>query len=314
MLTEFEQLNHLRELMYELNKLEKRREQLIPQINKQEQLIFKLQVQLDLEEEDVAKLMKLSLKGLFYTILRSKDEQLEKERQEALEAAVRLQEARITLHEYKVELQEVYAKLDELAYVPDAYNDLLERKEAALKDLPAYAYQLEELELNISNQGLYLKELKEALVDGKGVQSLLQEASHSLDKAENWGNWDMWMNGGLISTHIKHEHIDTARGYIHSANRQMESFKKELEDLKRTIHVDIEIGATLTIADYFFDGLIADWLVQGKIVQAKTYTNNALRQIKPVVKQLSEEVSRVEMELEQLKQSRVSLIEQAKLL
>lgn len=49
------------------------------------------------EQTDVRQLESLSLTGLFYSILGSKEQQLEKERQEALRAQLCLDEAKRTL-------------------------------------------------------------------------------------------------------------------------------------------------------------------------------------------------------------------------
>jgi len=44
----------------------------------------------------------------------------------------------------------------------------------------------------------------------------------------------------------------------------------------------LEIGDFLTFADYFFDGLIADWLVQSKIQDAKAQVENAIIQVRQI--------------------------------
>jgi hypothetical protein len=66
-------------------------------------MITQLEVQLESEQADVDKLTKMSLAILFYTILRSKEEQLEAERQQALAAAMKLQEAKQALSRIEAE-------------------------------------------------------------------------------------------------------------------------------------------------------------------------------------------------------------------
>ena len=307
---DFQHFSLLREGMYELKKLNEKEEQLSSLIKQQEKLIVKLEVELDMEQQDVDKLMKMSLKYLFYSILRSKDEQLNKERREVLEATLRLQEAKMNLDDYKSELMDIKTKINDLSMIPAEYDELMLRKEIVLRSLPSSALKLEEMENEISNQSLLLKEIKEALKEGKGVQSLLMDASKSLEKAEDWGNWDLWLNGGMISTQIKHDHIDDARGFIHSANRQMERFHKELADLKKSVDIRVDISGILTMADFFFDGLIVDWIVQDRIENAQNKTLVALQQVTPIVTQLEQEARSVEQQLENLKQQRISWIEQ----
>ncbi|MCM3635052.1 hypothetical protein [Paenibacillus camelliae] len=313
MAIDFKQLIETKERLHEHSRLESRRQLLAQRMREQEALIIELKVKLDMEQRDVEKLTTMSLTNLFHTILRSKEEQLELERQEALAAALKLQEAEQTLAELKEEQKENGLKLAELANAESEYNRLMHEKEEWLRTCPQSALELDEMELLIAEKSLLLKELREALSAGKSVMSHLSDASNSLEKAENWGNWDMWANGGLISTHIKHEHIDDARSYIHNANRQLEVFHKELADLKQAIDVQVDIGGILKMADYWFDGLIADWIVQGRINDAQQQTLNALHQVRMVVNTLEASIRAEENELTMMYEKRKLWIEQASL-
>ncbi|MCR4657451.1 MAG: hypothetical protein K5770_14685 [Lachnospiraceae bacterium] len=48
----------------------------------------------------------------------------------------------------------------------------------------------------------------------------------------------------------------------------------------------VEIGGFLTFADFFFDGFIADILVQSKIGKAQRQCDDALRQVRQIRGQL----------------------------
>ena len=43
--------------------------------------------------------------------------------------------------------------------------------------------------------------------------------------------------------------------------------------------IRIDIGGFLTFADFFFDGIIADWLVQSKIQEARRQVADAINQV-----------------------------------
>lgn len=307
---DFERLTEVKERMHELTKVERKLEYLRKRIREQEASIVKLEVELEMEQEDVEKLTKLSLMNLFHTILRSKAEQLELERQQELIAALKLQETKQSLKELKEELVEVGQQLVDLSNVHSDYNQLMLKKEAALRNSPHAVDELEEMEEHISNKSLLLKEIREALSAGKGVLSSLTYASDHLEKAENWGNWDMWANGGLISTHIKHGHVDDARASIHSANRQLQDFHKELADLQKSTDIRIDISGTLKLADYWFDGLITDWLVQGRIKDGQEQVLEALHKLRMVVNTLQTDHSAAERELSELKAKRMTWIEE----
>ena len=56
-------------------------------------------------------------------------------------------------------------------------------------------------------------------------------------------------------------------------------FQKELRDVEAIQNQHIDIGGLLTFADFFFDGLIADWLVQSKIQNARKQVADAISQV-----------------------------------
>ncbi|GKU80567.1 hypothetical protein [Paenibacillus sp. L3-i20] len=307
---DFERFTEIKERMHELSRVVEKQRYLNKRIREQEVLIVKLEVELEMEQEDVEKLTRLSLMNLFHTILRSKTDQLELERQQELIAVLKLQEAKQILKELKEELLAVGEQYVSLSNAGSDYNELMLRKETALRNSPHTVDELEEMEEHISHKSLLLKEIKEALSAGRGVLSSLTYASEHLEKAENWGNWDLWANGGLLSTHIKHEHIDDAKTSIHNANRQLQDLHKELSDLDKSTNIHIDISGTLKMADYWFDGLISDWLVQGRIKDAQEQVLRALEKLRIVVKSLEVELSNAEKEVSQLKAKRIAWIEE----
>ncbi|SFS69097.1 hypothetical protein [Paenibacillus sp. BC26] len=288
------QLLEAKERMYHLQKSQRKREELMKRLHSQERLIIQFEVQLESEQADVDRLTGLTLTTIFHTILRSKDEQLEMERQQALQAALKLQEEKQRLADTQEELKRIGDALASFSNAEYEYQELMKAKEAALRSGSFGSEELRKMEEQIAEQTLFVKEIKEAVTAGKRVMASLEDASESLDKAENWGNWDLWGGGGVISTHIKHSHVDDAKGYIHQANHQLLNFRDELDDLNRTINIVIDISGTLKMADYWFDGLIADWIVQGRIKDSQEQTLNALHNVRQVVKQLESEYSKAE--------------------
>ena len=54
-----------------------------------------------------------------------------------------------------------------------------------------------------------------------------------------------------------------------AARNSIRNLKKELSDVDQLVDVDLNISDFLSFADYFFDGIIADWMVQSKIKDAR---------------------------------------------
>ena len=125
------------------------------------------------------------------------------------------------------------------------------------------------------------KEIQEAIQAANHALACLRQADAYLQSAKNWGLFDM-LGGGALTTFFKHSKMDDARYEMERAKRALQSFRKELADVDQRLHLSLEIGDFLTFADYFFDGLIADWLVQSKIQDAKTQVENAIIQVRQI--------------------------------
>jgi tetratricopeptide (TPR) repeat protein len=304
-----EKLAEVKEQQLRLSRAENRRKELQQTLKQKERLVFELELELAAEQEDVDKLMGLSLANLFHTVLRSKEEQLELERQQVLTAALKLQEAKQAMADAKAGMLEADEDLHKYADALQHYRRLMAERERELRSSPESAARMLEEEEAIADKSLLLKELDEAKRAGAQVAEALEEASVYLDKARNWGNWDLWGGGGVISTHIKHGHIDDARDCIRKAMRRMRDFQTELADLKRGVLIEIDISDMLKMGDYWFDGLITDWLVQGRIRSAGEQVLDALRRLRPAVAQLERERASAERELQAMQRRRTAWIE-----
>lgn len=133
----------------------------------------------------------------------------------------------------------------------------------------------------------YRKEVEEAIAAADNALYYLQKADESLKSAGNWGIWDM-IGGGFISTMVKHSKMDEAERNIEMARNAIQNFSKEMKDIGHVTDTYIDVGSFLRFADYFFDGLIADWMVQSKIDQAREQVFQAVDQINDIKRQLKQ--------------------------
>ncbi|MDE6923828.1 MAG: hypothetical protein K2O97_04105 [Acetatifactor sp.] len=129
------------------------------------------------------------------------------------------------------------------------------------------------------------KELREARLAGQEALDCLNRAADTLKSAGNWGIVDM-LGGGLISTFVKHSKMNDAEALVQQARSALKRFQKELMDVENVEEFHIETGDFLAFADYFFDGIIADWLMQSRINEAKTQVENARQKVAYIMKQL----------------------------
>jgi hypothetical protein len=139
--------------------------------------------------------------------------------------------------------------------------------------------------MNNYNNYDYQKEVNEAIQSADNALYYLNNANQYLDSAGGWGILDL-LGGGFISTLAKHSKMDKAQQELQQAKYAVQSFKKELQDVGRIDNIDINVGDFLTFADFFFDGFVADWLVQSKIRDAQKQINDAIYQITYIKNQL----------------------------
>jgi len=178
-------------------------------------------------------------------------------------------------------------------------KDLLHQTNQAMADEPVqYTEQIAALQAEV-------KEIDEAIAAGRNVIAGLEQVVESLDSARKWGIWDM-LGGGLLSTAVKHSRIDRARQGINNVQRQMHEFKRELADVRNQVELRIDISEFESFADYIFDGLIADWIVQSKINDALSRVRQAKATISQVVSELEGLKRTAQRKQSELQKHRVS--------
>jgi len=129
-----------------------------------------------------------------------------------------------------------------------------------------------------------------------------------LESAENWGTWDIF-GGGLLSTAVKHSRIDNARNEISDVQIKMSQFKRELADVEKNVELQIDIGGLESFADFFFDSLIIDWIVQSKIVQSLERSETARDVIVKSVNELEDLKKIAQNKVRDIQEKRALLIE-----
>ncbi|QNM07075.1 hypothetical protein H9Q78_13115 [Qiania dongpingensis] len=129
------------------------------------------------------------------------------------------------------------------------------------------------------------REVCEAIEAGEQALYSLKCAEDQLGSARGWGVWDMF-GGGFFASLIKHSKIDDAREEIERAKLHLLKFQKELSDIQVPMEFKVEIGSFLTFADFFFDGLVADWMVQSRIQEAREQVEDARMRVEEILMSL----------------------------
>lgn len=292
-------------------RLERKLEFTIQHLKKAEEESIELAEILDKEEKDVDKLEQLSLTGLFAAVLGTKEEKLEKERQEYLSVKLKYDASQKLIQDLKKELNMLEKQMAPLKNIEEKYQQLLKKKEEVLKTKEGTASR--ELFIIAEEEGRLAsrrKELQEAEEAAQEVMQSLDDLLGTLNSAANWGVWDM-LGGGLISTAIKHSKIDDAREQIIVVQQNLNRLERELTDIKIYADLGIDIGALASFADYFFDGLITDWVVQSRINEAEKRTQELRGQVTAIWNSVKDQINEVIKKASELAKDKRLLIEQS---
>ena len=129
------------------------------------------------------------------------------------------------------------------------------------------------------------RERLEAIAAGERALSSLRDAQHYLGGARLWGIVDLFGGGGLSGL-LKHSDIRKASRSLEQARGDLRSFQQELRDVTSLGELQIDVGGFLTFADFFFDGMLIDVLVQSKIAKAKEQVDEAIYRVEDMLQVL----------------------------
>jgi len=265
---------------------------------------------LDKEDSDVKKLEGLSLSGLFHLILGDKQTQLNKERQEYLSAKLKYDECQYSITALASEIENYKIRIASIGDLDGKYKTIIEKKQQLIsQSSDENSSKLIELSEEIIDLKSDMKELSEAIRAGKKAVEGLDQVADSLRSAKNWGTFDM-LGGGIISTAVKHSRINSARESIHLVQQQLRVFQRELADVGTENNgMQIDIGSFATFADYIFDGLIVDWIVQSKINKSLETAIRISERIRFLLMQLQNSYQETQTRYNNLEQEKRKLIE-----
>jgi DNA repair exonuclease SbcCD ATPase subunit len=239
------------------------------------------------EQEDVERLEKQSVVHLFYSVLGKLGDQVDKEQKEALAAKLKYEQAAGELEQLNGQVELLEEEFLQYKDCQRVYDSLYEKKKEHM--LTSHSRTAEELMLlqeqfRVSDNNR--KEIEEAMNAGQEVLRHIEQALNSLDSAEGWGTWDL-LGGGLISDMMKHSHIDEAKAEADLIQRKLSQFRTELADVRIQNEIHFETDGFGKFADFFFDGLIADWCMQSRITESAGSIENVKRQVNGVLAKLS---------------------------
>ena len=250
--------------------------------------VISLRIAFRKEQEDVEKLEGRSLANYFFEVVGKLDEKLDQERREAYAAKVKLDAAERELAGIETDISDIQYQLTEIRIAEAQYKEELEKKRVALKASgTATADQILDIERKIAALEAQKREIKEAISAGYSARSTADRILSELESADGWNTWDIFGGGGIITHMAKHSHLDEAQDMVSELQSKLRRFKTELADIQITANMQVNIDGFLRFADYFFDGLFADWAVGDKISQSMNSVSSTKSQISRTLDKLN---------------------------
>lgn len=262
------------------------------------------------EEADVERLERPGLAAFWYSALGKMEEKLSQEQREACAARLQYDAAARELQGAEEELRQCEAELCTLQGCEERYAALLGEKTKAVK---AAGGETAEAILRLEERAGYLtsqkQELQEAVQAGNAALACADHILSELGSAEGWGTWDL-LGGGLLTDLAKHSHLDDAQASVEALQTHLRHFRTELADVTIDANLQVSIEGFLRVADYLFDGILADWAVLDQIRTSQDQVQHTRSQILAVLAQLralqdqtQAEQARIAGQIEQLVRS-----------
>jgi hypothetical protein len=298
-----ERLNILKEKIRTHNKLSSELKDLEQRETRKEQSQIESKEILDKEEKEFNDINELSINSIFYSLIGKKEEKLEKERQEFLLAKLNFDTLKEEIDLIVQRKKEILHNIIDVEDISNEYKKLLTDKEQFLISLNnSRSNEIQVVKDKISNVEFQKKEINQAIRATIPVLEKLEQIYSKLNSAENWGAFDL-LGSGLLATAVKHSKIDDAKSLISKTQFDIDNLINELNDVDINFNIrnTINIDGFYTFSDFFFDGLIFDFIVQEKISKSK----NHIKLIKTNVSRLK---SQLLMTLKKLDSDRINLL------
>lgn len=303
-----EQLLLAAEKLRLFKKAERRLEYIKKRLEEERQREIELAERLRKEKKDYDRMNRSSLQYLFYSVFQNAEKKKEKELNDYLLAELKWQQCIDELAKLDEHYRHWVNKRSEVQSAAIEYNDLFSQKESLLLALDSgKSVELNRLGSILTEKNHSLKELKEVVSAGEELLYSLTKTLNHLGSASGLGTWDL-LGGGMIVTAMKRSAMDDAKDEMQNAQHLLNRFNNEIGDTGEAIQT-LGIGGVSGFADYFFDGLIADWMVQSGISQSQKIVSELIDKVLGAVEIMKRKVSQQGKEVSVIQQSYNVLVE-----
>ena len=194
----------------------------------------------------------------------------------------------------------------------------LEKRLSQLKDLRKaeilsspnnpLKFEYQKLAHDLDTNVTLAKEVNEAIEEGKKSIKILGAIVSYLDKAEDWGRWDMY-GDNRRAKFIKQQSVEKALRLIPKAQHQLNLFMRELRDLgENDVVIKIDSVHFNKFRDFFFDNLISDWIIQQRIRNTLSSIESTLSHVQRIILSLNQESTVLTNKIQSIKATQEKIV------
>lgn len=122
------------------------------------------------------------------------------------------------------------------------------------------------------------KEINDVQLIINQLLPLIDQAEDQFRSARNWGILDI-LGGGTLVDIIKHTKLNKASNCMNQINYLLHDLQRELKDVVIPTDFQMNTASFATLADFMFDGILADVYMQSKIVSSMEQVQELRRRL-----------------------------------
>lgn len=266
------------------------------------------------EQKDVDKLDHFSILNTIRTWSGKQDEVREKELSELAATEAKLREAEKMVIDLQQDMRNNEEELQRVEWksLDSDWEHLKKEKEQWIyKNNEVDADRLERLYEEKTRVITFIREVEEALLEGKRARAALRRALELLDSAKGYSTWDTFFGGGIIATAVKHSRLNESEDAIHDAQLALKRFQTELSDVQQmeVKNLKVERDSFVTFADYVFDDIFSAWSIHSKINASIERIENTISELGDICRQLTSIQHDSEVKQQEVEHSIQAIIE-----
>jgi len=266
----------------------------------------------DKEYRDWKELEGLSAKGLFMKVLGTKEDKLEIEKQEYLQAVLELREHEKSIELLNFEYKVVLEKIQNKSKIEQELKDLMKSREAEImRGNHPLSKEVLMIEKEIEGKFGMKREIHEALIAGAKALNLLNKMISSLQKAGEWGAYAFHGRGYKYARQVRSS-IDNALDLTPNVKNALVDFEEELADVygEKARKLSLRLNHFERFSSNFFDSLISDWTIRQSIQDGLRTVFSKKDKVMRINQSLRQELSQVDTAINYLEQKKADKLKQ----